>query len=170
MSDLNKVILIGRLTRDPEFKMINQTGLVNFSIANNRIFMSNNEKREEVNFFDCEAWGRLADTLKQYASKGTKLAIEGRLKQNTWSTPEGKKASRVSIHVESFQFLGGGQQQGQQNQQTNQGGYQNQQNYNQYEQPQYTPPGMTNPAPNYSPTPSSSPGPAPTMEDEDDIF
>jgi len=138
MSDINKIILIGRLTRDPELKQVGASQLVNFGIANNRIFMSNSQKKEEVNFFDCEAWGKLADTLKQYASKGTKLAIEGRLKRNTWDTPDGKKASRISIQVESFQFLGGGQQQGQQNQQA----------YNQYGQQQHTPA----PAPVYSPT------------------
>lgn len=108
-NDLNKVLLIGNLTRDPEYKIFNQTGVVNFSLANNKTYVSNGEKREEAHFFDCEAWGKMADTLKQYASKGTKLCIEGRLKQSTWDTPEGKKASKIRIHVESFQFLGGGQ-------------------------------------------------------------
>lgn len=162
MSDLNKVILIGRLTRDPEFKMVGQTGLVNFSIANNRIFMSNNEKREDVSFFDCEAWGRMADTLKQYANKGTKLAIEGRLKQNTWNTPDGKKASRVSIHVESFQFLGGNQT-GNTNQNQQQG------SNNSYES-QYDPGPQNYSQPYAQPQPAPHPPSGGIEEDEDDIF
>lgn len=105
-NDLNRVTLIGRLTRDPEFKMIGQSSVVNFSIANNRIFVSNGEKKEETNFFDCEAWGKLADILKQYAKKGKQVAIEGRLKQSTWDTPEGKKASKIRIFVENCQLLG----------------------------------------------------------------
>ncbi|MBE7413415.1 MAG: single-stranded DNA-binding protein [Leptospiraceae bacterium] len=106
-NDLNRVVLIGRLTRDPEFKIIGQSSVVNFSLANNRIYVSNGEKREETHFFDCEAWGKLADILKQYAKKGKQVAIEGRLKQSTWDTPEGKKASKVRIHVENCQLLGG---------------------------------------------------------------
>jgi len=138
MSDLNKVIVIGRLTKDPELKQVGGSQLVNFSIATNRKYKSNNQPKEEVSFFDCEAWGRLAEVINQYANKGTKVAIDGRLRQNTWDTPEGRKASKISIHVESLQLLGGGQQHGQQNQ-----------GYNQYGQQQNTP----DPAPVYSPTP-----------------
>jgi len=106
-NDLNRVVLLGRLTRDPEFKIIGQSSVVNFSVANNRVYVSNGEKREETNFFDCEAWGKLADVLKQYAKKGKQVAIEGRLKQSTWDTPDGKKASKIRIQVENCQLLGG---------------------------------------------------------------
>ncbi|EMY76274.1 single-strand binding family protein [Leptospira weilii serovar Ranarum str. ICFT] len=68
--------------------------------------MSNGEKREESHFFDCEVWGKPADIMQQYCKKGKQIAIEGRLKQDTWETPEGKKASRIRIVVENFQFLG----------------------------------------------------------------
>ncbi|BDA79313.1 single-stranded DNA-binding protein [Leptospira kobayashii] len=106
-NDLNKILLIGRLTRDPEFKSINGSSVVNFSVANNRIYVSNGEKKEETHYFDCVAWGKLADILKQYAGKGKQVAIEGRLQQQSWETPEGKKASKIRIFVESAQLLGG---------------------------------------------------------------
>ncbi|EMO27444.1 single-stranded DNA-binding protein [Leptospira interrogans serovar Bataviae str. HAI135] len=98
--------LVGRFTRDPEFKSINGTSLVNFSLANGRTYVSNGEKREESHFFDCEVWGKPADIIQQYCKKGRQIAIEGRLKQDTWETPEGKKASRIRIVVENFQLLG----------------------------------------------------------------
>jgi single-strand DNA-binding protein len=106
-TDLNHVVLIGRLTRDPEFKQINQTSLVNFSIANNKTYVVNNEKKEDVHYFECSVWGKLADVIKQYATKGTQIMVQGRLEQDTWDSPEGKKMSKVKVRVENFQFLGG---------------------------------------------------------------
>lgn len=105
-NDINRVFLIGRLTRDPEYKTINQSSVVNFSIANNRIYVTNGEKKEETNFFDCVAWGKLAEIFKQYTSKGKQIAIEGRLQQSVWDTPDGKKASKVRIVVDTMQLLG----------------------------------------------------------------
>ncbi|WP_001262505.1 single-stranded DNA-binding protein [Leptospira interrogans] len=105
-NDINRVTLVGRFTRDPEFKSINGTSLVNFSLANGRTYVSNGEKREESHFFDCEVWGKPADIIQQYCKKGKQIAIEGRLKQDTWETLEGKKASRIRIVVENFQLLG----------------------------------------------------------------
>lgn len=107
-SDLNKVILVGRLTRDPDYRIINQNPVVNFSIANNRTYVTGGDKREETHFFECEAWGKLADIIKQYAKKGQQVAIDGRLRQSTWETPEGKKNSKIRIVVENLQLLGGG--------------------------------------------------------------
>lgn len=105
-TDLNIVFLIGRLTKDPDFKILNNSSVVNFSIANNRSYMQNGTKKEEVNYFECVAWGKLADIIKQYTSKGKQVAIEGRLRQETWDTPDGKKASRVKIYVNNLQLLG----------------------------------------------------------------
>ena len=107
MNDLNKVILIGRLTRDPELKTIGETSVAKFSLAVGSSYKKGNEKVEETSFFDCEVWGKLADVLGQYATKGKQLAIEGKLKQETWSSQDGKKASKVKIRVENFQLLGG---------------------------------------------------------------
>lgn len=105
-NDLNTVFLIGRLTRDPEFKIVNNSSVVNFSLANNRVYVQNGAKKEETNYFDCVAWGKLADVIKQYTSKGKQVAIEGRLRQETWDTPDGKKASKVRIYVNNLQLLG----------------------------------------------------------------
>lgn len=99
MSDLNRVLLIGRLVRDPELKQVKDNSLVNFSIA------SNGFKKEEVNFFDCTAWNKLADIINQYCKKGKQVAIEGRLKQSVWTDQEGQKRTKVTIEVESLQML-----------------------------------------------------------------
>jgi single-strand DNA-binding protein len=105
-NDLNKVLLLGRLTRDPEFKTVGGSSVTNFSLANNRVYVSNGEKKEETHYFDCVAWGKSADILKQYATKGKQLIVEGRLQFQSWDGPDGKKASKVRVYVETFQFLG----------------------------------------------------------------
>lgn len=105
-NDLNRVVLIGRLTRDPEIKHVGESTLCNFSIANGRTYKVNGDKREETHYFDCSIWGKLAEILKQYAFKGTQIMVEGKLNQSTWDSPDGKR-SKVSIRVENFQLLGG---------------------------------------------------------------
>jgi single-strand DNA-binding protein len=106
-TDLNTVVLIGRFTRDPEYKIVNEgSSLVNFSVANNRTYVVNGVKKEETHFFDCVAWGKLAEIIKQYGSKGKQVLVEGRLVQETWDTPDGKKASKVKIRTENIQLLG----------------------------------------------------------------
>ncbi len=105
--DLNRVTIIGRLTRDPELRQINTgTSLCRFSIANNRNFSQNGEKKEEVSFFNCTAWGRQAEIIQQYCQRGKQVAIEGRLRQNSWQDSDGKKKSSVEIVVEQLQLLG----------------------------------------------------------------
>jgi len=105
-NDLNKVILLGRLTRDPEFKAVGGSNLCNISLANNRVYVSNGEKKEETHYFDCVAWGKAAEIIKQYATKGKQLLVEGRLQYQSWETPDGKKASKVRVYIENFQFIG----------------------------------------------------------------
>jgi len=105
-NDLNKVMMIGRLVRDPEFKQVNDSSVVNFTLANGRTYSSQGQKKEETGFFDCVAWGKLADIIKQYTAKGKQIAVEGRLQFSSWETPEGKKASKVRIFVENMQLLG----------------------------------------------------------------
>ena len=99
-NDLNNVILIGRLTRDPEFKTVGQTSLANFSIANNRSYMDNGTRKDAVNYFECIVWGKLAEILKQYGGKGKQIMVEGRLEQNIWDGQDGKKQSKIRIRVE----------------------------------------------------------------------
>ncbi len=109
MANLNKVMLMGNLTRDIEIKVLPQgnQNVGNFGIAMNRKFKSaSGEEREEVTFVDCEAWGRTAEIMKQYLSKGRPVFIEGRLKLDQWEDKEGKKQSRLRVVVENFQFIG----------------------------------------------------------------
>jgi single-strand DNA-binding protein len=108
MNDLNRVIIIGRLTRDPELKHTQSgTALANFSIASNKSYKSNGETKDQVNFFNCSAWSKLAETICKYCKKGQRIGIEGRLQQRTWDDQNGEKKSAVDIVVESIQFLEG---------------------------------------------------------------
>lgn len=104
MSDTNKVIMIGRLVRDPETKTVKETTLCNFTIACGRKY----KQQEETVFIDCQAWGKLGDVINQYCAKGKQVAITGRLKQDNWEDKNGGgKRSKISIVVEDLQMLGG---------------------------------------------------------------
>lgn len=110
MANVNRVTLIGNLTRDPQLKYLpSQTAVVEFGIAMNRKFKSaTGEEREEVCFVDCSAFGRTAEVINQYCQKGKQLYIEGRLKYDQWEDKQGGgKRSKLSVVVENFQFLGG---------------------------------------------------------------
>ena len=114
-NDINRVFLIGRLTKDPELKNTQGgTSIASFSIANNRSYTAQNEKKEDVSFFNCIAWGKGGEVLAQYAKKGAKIGIEGRLQQRSWQDQNGQKRTTVEIVVENFQFLGGNGQGGSQ--------------------------------------------------------
>lgn len=105
-SDLNRVMLIGRLTRDPELRYTqNGTSVANFSIANNRTYSAGGEKKEEVSFFNCVAWSKAAEVIEQYCKKGQRIGVEGRLRQRSWEDQDGNKRSVVEVVVENFQFL-----------------------------------------------------------------
>ena len=110
MPNVNKVILIGNLTRDPQTKQLPTQSLVTeFGLAMNRKFKSHDgEDREEVCFVDCAAFGRQAEVIQKYCRKGKQLYIEGRLRYDSWDDKNGHgKRSKLSVVVESFQFLGG---------------------------------------------------------------
>ncbi len=109
----NKVLLMGNLTRDVELRHTQSNQAVaNLGIAVNRRFRTaDGENREEVTFVDCEAWGKTAEVMAQYLSKGRPVFIEGRLKLDQWTDKEGNKQSKLRVVVESFQFIdskGGG--------------------------------------------------------------
>ena len=105
-SDLNKVIIIGRLTRDPELSYIpSGTAVAKFSIASNRSFTVNNEKKEEVSFFNCVAWSKLGELIAQYTKKGNKVCVDGRLQQRSWEDQNGNKRSTIDIIAEDIKFL-----------------------------------------------------------------
>lgn len=106
-NDLNRITLVGRLTRDPELRQTGSgTAFCKFGIANNRNYTANGERREEVSFFNCVAWGRQAEIINQYCRKGKQVAIDGRLQQRSWEDKEGKKQSSVDVIVENLQMLG----------------------------------------------------------------
>jgi len=111
-SDINRVVLIGRLVRDPELKYTqNGAAVSNFSIANNRTYAVSGEKREQVSYFNCIAWGKGGELIVQYCKKGQRIAVEGRLQQRSWDDQSGNKRQVVEVVVENFQFLtakGGG--------------------------------------------------------------
>ena len=105
-SDLNRVLLIGRLVRDPELRYTaNNTAVASFSVANNKSYTSNNEKKERASFFNCVAWGKTGELIAQYCKKGQRIGIEGRLEQRSWDDQSGNKRSTVEIITENFQFL-----------------------------------------------------------------
>lgn len=106
-NDLNRVFLVGRLTRDPELRQSGAgTSFCRFSIANNRSYSSGGERREDVNFLNCVSFGRQAEIINQYCRKGKQVAIDGRLQQRSWEGQDGKKMSSVDIVVENLQLLG----------------------------------------------------------------
>ena len=112
MASFNKVMLMGNLTRDIEIKHTSGNNAVgNFGLAVNRKFKTKaGEQREEVTFVDCEAWGRTAEVMAQYLSKGRPVFIEGRLKLDQWEDRNGGgKRSKLSVVVENFQFINSGQ-------------------------------------------------------------
>jgi single-strand DNA-binding protein len=108
MTDLNHVVLIGRLTRDAELKYTNAgSAICKFSIAVNRRRKSGDSWVDEANFFDIAAWGKMGESLNQYLTKGKQVAVEGELRQNRWEQ-DGQPRSKVEIFAMNIQLLGGG--------------------------------------------------------------
>ena len=109
MPSLNKVLLMGNLTRDPELRVTPKgTPICQFSLAINRQFkMESGETREEVIYVDVEAWGKQGETIAKYVTKGRPLYVEGRLRLDQWEDKNTKeKRSRMKVVLEQFQFLG----------------------------------------------------------------
>lgn len=109
MSNFNKILLMGNLTRDPQLSYTpSQTAVVDFGLAVNRKWTSRDgEKKEETCFVDCRAFGRNAENLNKYMTKGRPLFIEGRLTFDSWTAQDGTKRSKHRVTVENFQFLPG---------------------------------------------------------------
>lgn len=106
MPNYNKVMLMGNLTRDVELKYTAaNTAVANLGMAVNRRYRVNEESREETTFVDCEAWGRTAENLNKFFSKGRPIFIEGRLKLDEWQDKEGNKRSKLRVVIENFEFV-----------------------------------------------------------------
>ncbi len=109
MRGFSKAIITGNITRDPELRTTTGgSSVCSFTVAVNRTYRgTDGEQKEEVSFIDCSAWGKLAETVAQYAKKGTGVLVSGRLNQRAWEDKNGNKRSSVEIVVEDFNFVGG---------------------------------------------------------------
>lgn len=109
MANLNKVMLIGNLTRDVELRHTPRgSAVAEFGLAINRVWYDDHkEKQEEVTYIDITVWGRTAEVAQQYLAKGSPCYIEGRLVLDTWDdTATGQKRSKLKVVGESLQLLG----------------------------------------------------------------
>ena len=100
---MNKVILIGRLTKDPELRYAagSGTAVTRFTIAVNRQF-----KKDEADFINCVAWNKTAETIAQYFTKGRPIAIVGHMQTGSYDAQDGTKRYTTDVAVESFEFVG----------------------------------------------------------------
>lgn len=108
--DLNKVMLIGRLTRDPEIKKIpSGESVATFGLATGRQWTDrqSGEKKSQTEFHNVVAWRRLAEIVGQYLRKGSQVYIEGRLQTRSWDDPSGVKKYRTEVVTDNLIMLGG---------------------------------------------------------------
>ena len=107
MASLNRVFLMGNLTRDPELRYIpNGTAVTTFTIAVNRVYrLPTGERKEDTSFIRVVTWGRMAETSGEYLKKGSPVFVEGRLQSRSWETPDGQKRSAVEVNATNVQFL-----------------------------------------------------------------
>ncbi len=110
MTDINKVVLIGRLTRDGELTYT-KSGypILKMALAVNLARKQNEQWVDEASFFEAVLWGRRGETLASYTTKGKQVSIDGHLRQERWENAQGERRSRVVIDVDNLQLLGGGE-------------------------------------------------------------
>ena len=108
-ASVNRVFLMGNLTRDPELRYIpSGTAVANFTIAVNRVYSTQTgEKKEEVCFVRIVVWGRRAEVCGEYLSKGSPAFVEGRLRSRSWQAQDGQNRSTIEVVADNVQFLGG---------------------------------------------------------------
>jgi single-strand DNA-binding protein len=112
MANYNKIIIMGNLTRDPDYKQLgNGQALCRLTIANNRTYKNRQTGAtvSDVCFVDVDVWGPQAESCRQYLQKGRPVLVDGRLKLENWKDNEGKPRSKHLIVAESVTFLGSGQ-------------------------------------------------------------
>lgn len=106
MVSLNKVFLMGNLTRDPELRYTaSGSAVADFGLAVNRKYKQGDEWKEDVCFVDITAWGKQAETCAEYLSKGKGVFVEGRLQFRTWESEEGQKRNKIEVVANNVQFL-----------------------------------------------------------------
>jgi single-strand DNA-binding protein len=108
MSSLNKVILIGNLTRDPELRTTPKgTPVGEIALALNETYKSQDGKSQErTTYVDVVLWGRQAEVANDYLKKGRQVMVEGKLQLDQWESKEGEKRSRIRVRGDNLQFLG----------------------------------------------------------------
>lgn len=108
MSCINKVMIMGNLTADPELRFTPQgVAVLEFTLAlNNKYTKSDGQKVEEVSFIECVKFGEGAQSVCEYLKKGRQLHVEGRIKQDRWETPEGQKRSKIRVMADRLTFIG----------------------------------------------------------------
>ena len=107
MTDTNQVVLVGRLTRDAELKYTTTgTAVCTVGLANNQGRKKEDGWVDEVSFFDVDIWGKTAESISKYLTKGKQIAVTGRLRQDRWEN-EGQSRSKVKVVANSVQLLGG---------------------------------------------------------------
>ena len=104
--NLNKVFIIGNLTRDPELKTLpSGKAVASFGIATNRVWKDQSgQKKEDVQFHNVVVFGRQAETTSQYLTKGSSVLVEGRIQTRNWEAQDGSKRNKTEIVAESIQF------------------------------------------------------------------
>ncbi|MCK4666455.1 single-stranded DNA-binding protein [Candidatus Dependentiae bacterium] len=107
MYTLNRIFMIGNLTRDPELKFTQAgTAVTNFSIAVNRSWKKQNgERQEETTFVRIITWRKLAEICNEYLKKGSTILVEGRLSNRSWTTQDGQKRSTIEVIANNIQFI-----------------------------------------------------------------
>ena len=108
MASLNKVLLIGNLTRDPEVRMLpSGRSVCKFGLAMNRNFKdAEGNRREETTFVDVESFGPRGEALARFFTKGKPIFVEGRLKLDQWESQTGEKRSRLLVELDNWEFVG----------------------------------------------------------------
>ena len=106
---MNKIIVIGHLGRDPEMRYTpNGQAVTSFSVASSRRYTtSSGEQKEETEWFNVSAWGKLGETCNQYLAKGRQVYVEGRLSSRTYEGRDGQTRTSLDISLTDVQFLGG---------------------------------------------------------------
>ena len=180
MANLNKVMIIGNLTADPDVRTTPRgNSVTELRLAVNRMSSGPNdgERREETTYLDVTCWGRTAEIAAQYLSKGRPVVIEGRLQQDTWEDKQtGQRRSKIRIVAENMQLLGsrdgggasqqgGGYQQRSSNYGNNGGGYNQGGGYQQRSNGGYNQGGYQQPA-----AQQTTPPPMPDEADDDIPF
>lgn len=108
MASLNRVLMMGNLTRDPELRYIpSGSAITSFTVAMNRVYkLQSGEKKEETSFVRVVVWGRMAEVCGEYLKKGSSVFVEGRLQSRSWDGPDGQKRSTIEVIATNVQFIG----------------------------------------------------------------